>query len=179
MLTFKEFLNESCEGNYVSTFTSMPILPTNFLPKSGTIVPEGKHHLTLVYSEFSDVDSRLIRNLVQMLPPSLDLVVLSAEVFDSKDENDDLTDKGTLVLKVKNRFVDQLHDSLISLGMQHSYPDFAQHVTIAYKVDREEAYEKAGQLNDFLQELPTPIVLKTNGYESEGIDKNWSDKLKG
>lgn len=179
MISFKQYLTESSQsGNYVCTHTDAPNVPDSLLPKSGTVVPAGKHHLTLVYSEFSDVDQRLVNNLLQMLPDSLELIVTGSEVFDSKDDEGNTTDKGTLVLKIKNSFIDQLHESLVSLGMQHSYPEYAQHVTVAYKVDREECYEKSNQINAYLMSLPVPIVLNTNGYESKAIDRNWADSLK-
>lgn len=179
MLSFKQYLAESSvAGNYVCAYTDKPPIPETLLPKSGIIVPPGKCHITLIYSEFSDVDQRLVNNVLSMLPQNLDLTVTSAEVFDSKDEEGNITDKGTLVLKVKNKFVDQLHDSLISLGMMHSYPEYAQHVTIAYKVGADEAREKASEINTFLSTLPHNMILQTYSYESKDIDKNYADKLK-
>lgn len=179
MLSFKEYLLESAtNGNYVCAYSNPPPIPNEFLPKSGKIVPVGKHHITLVYSQFSEVDSRILSNLISMLPPELELVVTGADCFDSKDAEGNTTDKSTLVVKVKNKFVDNLHASLISLGMQHSYDQFEQHVTIAYDVDMDECHKLAADINMWLQEWAEPLKIYTTSYHSEGIEKNWAETLK-
>jgi 2'-5' RNA ligase len=146
------------------------------MPKSGKR-PDDNYHITLIYSQFSDVDQRLISNLLQMVPVDYDLVYDSVDCFDSKKEGETDPTEAALVLKVNSPTAIKIHESLVSLGMEHSYPEFSPHVTLAYGVDIEEAYRCKNELNLWLEGLPVRPRVTTTRFESKAIDKDWVSKL--
>lgn len=179
MISFKTFLAESLSyspGNYICSYCETPFVPNELLPKTGKLLTD-KHHITIIYSENSNVDQRVIQNVLSMVPDSFDLGYDCFSCFDSipkegeRDEN-----KATLVLKVKSKVASQLHDTMKMLGMQHSYPEFSPHVSICYEVDREEAYQCVYNLNTWLANQPQ-MTIQTKYFESKPIDKDWVKKL--
>lgn len=180
MKSFLEYLSEQTgiyPGNYVCINCTTPTLPEKLLPKTGKLAA-GKSHITLMYSKESNVNQKTIANVLSTYPIDLDLDCCSSACFDSipkageRDES-----KGTLVLKINNQHLDKIHETLKSLGMQHSYPEFSAHVTIAYGVDREEAHDCANQISNWLIDPNNTISIKTTGFEHNPIDENWSSKL--
>lgn len=179
MLSFKEYLFESLDsypGNYVCSYCEKPIVPDSMLPQSGKR-PEDNYHITLIYSQFSDVDQRIIANLLEMVPRDYDLVYDLVDCFDSIKEGETEATKAALVLKVVSPTAEKIHESLVSLGMEHSFPEFSPHVTLAYDVDIDEARECMGKLNVWLSELDNKPRLTTTRFESKPIDKDWVSKL--
>lgn len=178
MLTFKEYISEQIStkpGNYVCLNCNKPNIPDELLPKSGK-QPDGKHHMTLMYSEHSNVDSRLIQRLIDNLPNEFGLNATNTELFDSRNDDGEINpDKKTLVLRVQHPFVDSIHDSLKRLGMQHSYEDFSPHITLAYDCDTDEAQIAKANIDQYLMGLK--LEIPTTNYEHNPIDKNWVSKL--
>lgn len=185
MLTFKEYLKESDitekPGNYVSIKCECPALPDIFLQSSGEItksgkcVPEGEHHITLMYSEFSDVDQALISKVLSSAADDFYVKITGAECFDAKLDGVLQEDKKTLVLTVQSSILDTLHETLVSLGMTHSYPVFSPHITIAYDVDIDECMIIKNKIEQYLYD--NQLTVRANGFESKPIEKNWSSKL--
>jgi hypothetical protein len=131
-----------------------------------------------MYSKESNVHQKTIENVLSTYPIVMDLGCYSSACFDSipkdgqRDEN-----KGTLVLKIRSQHLDTIHETLKSLGMNHSYPEFSAHVTVAYMVDREEAHSCANAISEWLCDPMNKLQVQTTGYESNSIDENWSSKL--
>lgn len=180
MISFKEYLLESSPaGNYVCAHCNAPEIPHELLPKSGT-VNMSEPHITLMYSRGTNIDPRVVDNVMRTMPHEFQLSWASAECFDAipkegeRDEN-----KATLVLKVVSPTAMQIHESLKSLGMVHSYPELSPHVTIAYNVDRDEAYDCASRINEWMMSNPVGGLNKifTTHIESKPIDENWTKKL--
>ena len=180
MLSFVSYLSESTgtyPGNYVCAYTTKPIIPDALLPKSGKR-PEDNYHITLIYSPNSNVDQRIVQNSLSQAPRNLELDYNHFDCFDSipKDGERD-QEKATLVLKVNSKEAEYLHLAMKNLGMEHTYKEYSPHVTIAYDVDRDEAYDYMLRLNQWLMELPIERKLVTTHYESKPIDKDWVSKL--
>ena len=65
MLSFKQYLLESTGGNYVSLDVDDPEIELNL--DSGKIVPPGKHHVTLMYSEGTSVPPEKIKTAIEWM----------------------------------------------------------------------------------------------------------------
>lgn len=179
MLNFLEFLQEDAgiwPGNYVAATTNDPVLPEDLLPKSGTR-PIDKSHITLMYSEFTDVDPRIIENFLKTVPQDFEVKPTGFELFDSKKDGELIPEKSTLVMRVDHPFLYTIFESLVSLGMEHSYPEFSPHVTIAYDVDREDAFNSFQALNNWLSITPVLPVVEISSIYQQPIDKDWVSKL--
>lgn len=180
-MLFLKFLCEElgvAPGNYVSLQCDDLLLPDELLPKSGT-KPTGKSHVTLMYSPESAVDSRILDNQLSMVPQDMELVVTGFSVFDSldKDNPEALLTKGCIVANVQHPFLQTIHDSLETLGMEHTYPEFSPHITIAYDVDIDEARLKCSGLNMWLENQLEPLIVQSNSITHEPVDKEWVSKL--
>lgn len=169
MKSFKQLMLESTGGNYVSMMVDDPKI--NIEISSGTIVPPGKHHVTLMYSEGSDIPEERIRKKIEWMTGNRSVVSKKAEVFDSQED----PSLGCVVLTVESYHLHNIHGELRRLGMKHSYSEFKPHVTLAYDVDIEEARRVANDLNKTLS--TTPCVLILHGLEVAPIKENWSDSL--
>lgn len=175
MLNFLDYICEQMgewPGNYVAARTEDPVIPKNLLPKSGT-VPEGKSHITLMYSMFSCVDGRILDNFIKTVPHDFQVTPTDFECFDAKGDNEG---KAAVVMCVSHPFLQTMHDSLKTLGMEHSYPEFKPHITIAYDVDLDEAYEVRDRLRDWLVNGNSNPINTIEIYH-EPVDKEWSKKL--
>lgn len=180
MFSFKQFLFEAIQtkpGNYVAVYVTPPMLPESLLPAEGKR-PENNYHVTLIYSEFSNVNHDTINRICGDVDKGLIVDLIEAAVFDSipKDGERD-QNLATLVMKLKNDHIEKLHESLKSLGCVHSYPDYSPHVTVAYNVPREQAYESANKINMYLSEFGRLPPVVTTRFESKAIDKEWVAKL--
>lgn len=169
MLSFKQYLLESTGGNYVSLDVDNPEIELKL--DSGTIVPTGKHHITLMYSEGTNVPTDKIKNAIEWMSGSRTAKSKSVDVFDSQ-ENPSL---GCIVLKIESDHLQNVHEELKRIGLRHSYSEYKPHVTLAYDVDIEEARTIAKQLNKKLQE--TPCLITMRGLSIKPINDNWSDDL--
>ena len=169
MLTFKQYIIESTGGNYVSLEVDDPEIELKL--ESGTIVPAGKHHVTLMYSVGTDVPEEKIKKAIEWMTGSRTAKSNSVDVFDSQDN----PSSGCIVLKIDSDHLQNIHEELKRIGLRHSYSDYQPHVTLAYGVDIEEARSTAKQLNKKLQE--TPCLITMRGLSIEPINDNWSDDL--
>ena len=169
MLTFKQYILESTGGNYVSLEVDDPEIELKL--DSGTIVPSGKHHITLIYSEGTNVPEEKIKNAIEWMTGSRTVKSKSVVVFDSQDN----PSSGCIVLKIDSDHLQNIHEELKRIGLRHSYSDYQPHVTLAYDVDIEEARTTADHLNKKLQE--TPCLITMRGLTINKINDNWSDDL--
>jgi 2'-5' RNA ligase len=180
MLSFKQYLleSDSAPGNYVCAYCNFPFLPDHLYPKTG-IKSEKEPHITLMYSEYTNVDDRVLKSFLTTIPQQFGLQWDHVDVFDSEqDEESNEKPVAALVLKVKSSTAVAIHEALKTLGMQHSYEEFSPHVTIAYKVDREEAWECASRINEFITSNREVLMpLETTHVEFAPIDKEWVSKL--
>lgn len=180
----KSFVQYICEennivpGNYVSATCDLPVLPQELMPVSGKRTDNNSAHITLIYSQHSNVDHKLINTILGMVTDKFPLTVDHFECFDAvpkEGEHDE--NKCTLVAKVKSAYAVTLHDTFKTLGMEHSYPEFSPHISIAYDVDREEGYQVKDKLNAWLLSNPISITVETKQFEVKAIDKDWVKKL--
>ena len=169
MITFKQYLIQSTSGNYVSLDVDNPEIDLDL--KSGTVVPPGKHHVTLMYSEGTDVPKDKIKKGIEWMTGSRTAKSHSVDVFDSDDD----PTKGCIVLDIDSDHLHNIHEELRRIGLRHSYQEFKPHVTLAYGVDIDEAKRIAKELNAKLKMEPCLITMK--GLVVKPIKDNWSDEL--
>lgn len=179
MLTFKQYLESVTkpEGNYLSINVDASLVLPGFIPpKTGTEVPLNKQHVTLIYSEKSNIDpDRLLTKIQSEFPNEITAKVYEFACFDAlpkdgeRDEN-----KSTLVVKLKSDMLEKIHVRLKQLGCSHSYNQYSAHVSLFYGVDRDECHRLVKTLNRAVK-LPTDARL--SGYTSERIIDDWSEKL--
>lgn len=174
MISFIDYICEQSgvfPGNYVSADCDHPKLPEHLLPKTGKKTDDSSAHITLMYSKNTAIDKRVIDNVLSLAPHVFSLRVDSAACFDSQDSEDECC----IVLKVHSPVAVQLHDTMKSLGMVHSYDEFSPHVTIAYGVKRDEGYALQQQITDWI--ISNPMSLQTKLVKHAPIDTEWVNKL--
>jgi hypothetical protein len=177
MLTFKQFLTESGTGNYVSIDVSTPIkidgLEKNF--PDATVCDTHHQHVTLIYSEGTNVAPEKIKNLLR--DNKKKIVVDAGEVaaFDAlpkdgeRDEN-----MCTIVVKLKSKELETIHKRLKNdLGMRHSYPDFSPHISVMYNLPRDQKEKAMEVVGKWVKDNMLNFTLEH--FNINPIVKNWSD----
>ena len=173
--SFKEYLAEAKDtntGNYVSVGCSMPEISKDLELKSGN--PNKEPHVTLIYSKESTENPKDILSDIQVRFGTKEILceVIGAAKFDSlpkKGERDE--NKACIVLKLKSKKLEDIHEFLKNKGLKHSYPEFSPHLTLFYGVDRDEANGVVATLNatGILEDL----VLSCSGFKSNTIIEDW------
>jgi 2'-5' RNA ligase len=172
MITFKEYLLESCMGNYVSVDVSKPMIIKGLAEKFPTSkICIDEQHATLMYSETTEVLEKKIQEFLKEYAGGFEANLKSVAAFDSPDT----VETCAIVVKIECDTLNKLHEGLKALGMKHSYPDFQPHISVMYKTPKEDkdaalAFVRAGIKKD------QTITLK--GFNVDPIDKEWASKLK-
>ena len=106
-------------------------------------------HLTLIYS----------------LRPVPELMALDATVthLPASVKNWKILGEGVLTLELHSPLLNQMHDRMISMGAQHSWPDFIPHTSVHYKWDQPSCPHAVPDFD-----------LVFEAVEVEPIDHNWS-----
>ena len=154
-------------GNYVSIDVLNFKVPKFAIPKSGKILSRDKRHITLIYSENTDVPKSVIEKALESFPEKIIVAADKFAVFDNPDDEKTVT----LVLKVKSKNLDDMSKKLIDIGCKHSYDSINHHISIAYGVDKDEAtriVDEQPQYND-------DIIV--SGLTIEPIVGDWSETL--
>jgi 2'-5' RNA ligase len=180
MLSFKHFLIEAAKvktGNYVSVDVTLPEDFKELIkPKTGTIVPPEKHHVTVIYSENSNEPMHKVRKICESFGDSFEFKTKQAAAFDDlpkegeRDEN-----KATLVIKLSCPEVEAIHEELKKNGLSHSYPEFSQHVSLVYGMDKDECLEMVKSLNE--STTKKNFTIQGSGFNINPIIKNWGSTL--
>ena len=177
--SFKQFFTESVEpdGNYVaikcedvSKFLDLFRIKN----KSGEAPPNGDYHCTLIYSKDTSMNPELVLNLTNLGKQNTWLAhVIGVECFDSvpKDGSRDAT-KSCVVLKLKSPQAEEAHNRLKTIGLRHSYQEFAAHVTLLYNVKQYEAHYIKDIINRELSNMK-PISIVLSGVYSQKINKDY------
>lgn len=173
MITFKQYILEQLSsGNYASIDVKEKIdVPLLIKDLSGVEVPLEKQHVTLMYSEFSNIPHEKILHVLEDLFP--ETIFAEGYEFECFDSPDDPT-KSALVLKVESFILNQMHTHLLSMGCNHSYPEYQPHISFFYGVDKEECHAIKDLLN---QVTKFPIRVSLSGIKTEDIKKDWGKNL--
>lgn len=180
MITFKQFYEAAVtpKGNYMSiNVDGSMVLPGFVKPKTGTEIPLDKQHVTLIYSQTSELDpGELLSKIESLFPHEIPAQVYEFASFDAlpKDGTRDATE-ATLVVKLKSDMLNKIHEKLKELGCEHSYPEYSAHVSLYYGVNKKEC-DLLVKLNNRIVKLPSDIRLA--GYKSEPIIEDWGKDLK-
>ena len=175
-LTFNEYQQlleeaDAPRGNYVSFDVDDPGL--DIQPKTGTVVPKGKFHVTVMYSPDTEFDDMTIMREIELYSMPFEARVAYAKVLDSQES----PDKAAVVLVLDSPRLNIIHRKLTEMGLKHTYPEFIPHVTLAYDVDRKEAERMVTVLNtEFANELETEYLSLLN-LKSAPIIKNWQETM--
>lgn len=179
----KSFIQYLCEnavgevptGNYVSVDVDMPVLPKEYLPFTGTVLPDRKAHITVIYSKETSEDCDKILSTCLEHGISYLIKVKSAASFDDIPKDDETNQEfptAAVVLKVECAALDDLHKKLSDIhGLKHSYEKYEPHISIAYGVEKGEADQLVKDLNVFLKNRD--IVVFASRYKSQPIIKDW------
>ncbi len=171
MKTFKEFLIESSArigGNYVSFDVERPKFVDAIDPHTGQVSKQ--FHVTVIYSNDTDMDPEMVlKNVVRFRQMGFVAKVVSAEVFDSQDDQS----TGCVVLKLDCDQLHATHSSLVNMGLRHSYASFEPHVTLWYGVALDEANSIKSYINKLLKQEETTIFIP-NKIKSEKIQEDWN-----
>lgn len=178
VMSFKSYLIESTSGgNYVSIdVDANSVFPLRVKPSTGTETPPEKRHVTLIYSKQSrvnpkDVLSWLTLHCHQTIVAEADYYAAFDSIPKDGQRDDNLA---TLVVKLRSPVLQDIHEKLKAMGMEHSYPEFSPHVSLFYMVDREECHRLVDQLNS----NPPEYSVVLSGYNSENINEDWAKSLK-
>ena len=181
MISFKRFCEatNSTAGNYVSIDAKDPngfMLPARLRPKTGTEVKLADRHVTLVYSEKSNLDPvKLLKVIEDKFPKKIQAEIIGFDCFDALPKNGTRdVKKSTLVMKLKSPVLDKIHERLVELGCQHSYDKFSAHVSLYYDVEINECHQLKKTLE---RKTHLPMQIELSGYKSEPIDDDWENKL--
>lgn len=140
---------------------------------SGKVTPEEKRHVTLMYSKTSAKDHEAILSMLKdKYPPKIVADVVGYECFDAlpkegeRDEN-----LSCLVVKLQSPVLSMIHKHLASIGLEHSYPEFAPHMTLIYDMDRSEAHALKDKLNKTNYDQH---VVYLSGFRAEPTREDFS-----
>ena len=179
--SFKEFfIQESTkepDGNYVaikcedvSKFLDLFRIKT----KTGEAPPNGDYHCTLIYSKETEMNPKSVLDLTNLGSNNTWLAKIDkAECFDSipKDGSRD-SEKSCIVLKLKSQQAEDAHNRLKFIGLKHSYPEYAAHVTLLYNMSVFEAHYVRDLINNELTKMK-PISVVLSGVYSQPINKDY------
>jgi 2'-5' RNA ligase len=176
MKTFKQYLLESCEGNYVCIDSpSLDILFHEFglqEPTTGQAPPDGDYHCTLMYSKESSVDcAKILASLKANFRNDYTAQIESYACFDSTPKEGEERDaaKSCIVAKLKSQDLHNIFKHLQAMGMTHSYPEFSPHVTLRYNMEVDEAHH----YRDLLNAKSKSMTVKLANYKSQPINKDY------
>lgn len=166
---------ESAEppGNYLSLACELPTFKEIASLRSGKAPDKTKSHITVMYSKNSSLDSdKLLKDIEPQWAPSY-ATIIGFDCFDGYEKGEAT---GCIVAKVDCPMAEHLHQTLkVAYGLQHSYPQFKAHLTLAYDVDLIEARNITALLNEKYSRRA--MKLAVGKLTSDTIDTNWSDKL--
>lgn len=178
MTSFKSYLLEATtKGNYVSIdVDANSVFNIPHKPTSGIETPQDKRHVTLIYSKESNVNPRdvlswLTLNCHRTIVAEADYYAAFDSIPKAGERDENLA---TLVVKLKSPVLVDIHDKLKAMGMNHSYPEFSPHVSLFYKVDRDECHRVVDALNSTKPSYS--VVL--SGYHSSPINEDWVKSLR-
>jgi hypothetical protein len=124
-------------GNYVSIGVLNFKVPKFAIPKTGKILSRDKRHVTLIYSENTDISKKTIEEALSSFPEKIIAKPNGYAIFDNPDDEKTCT----LVLKVESKNLEDMSKKLLDIGCKHSYDSINHHISIAYGVDKNEANE--------------------------------------
>ena len=167
MKSFKSYLTEQYAGNYVcletedmSFFFAECGVPE---PISGVIPPD--FHCTVMYSEISVIEPERVASLLRTSGFNKPYIgkIVGVDLFDSPEDNS----KCSLVAKLECPELMQAHDYLKGIGLQHSYKEYAPHVTLRYAMDTIEA----AKYKELLSGCTGSVTMAK--FRSETINKDY------
>lgn len=166
MISFKQYLIEKSKppGNYASIGVDGGI-PIN-LPKtkSGVATPLDKLHVTLIYSPTTSLNpAKVLQTLESKFPVVVRAVGTEFDVFDGDNG------KSALVLRLESPILNAAHQSLVSMGCKHTYPEYNPHVSVVTDINTEECHALAEVLNKTMDR----VDLRLSGYTSKPIVEDW------
>lgn len=176
MLSFKQYLLESVKGNYVSIGVKSPIeIPSLEKIFGGSKICAGNdQHVTLMYSKETDLDNREILASLQKYDELITAKIDGVAAFDAVPKEGERDEKlCTIVVKLKSPTLDKIFKELQDIGLKHSYPDFAPHISLIYDLPIE---DKERAMSIVKKELGAAVLLKD--IKAAPIKENWADKLK-
>jgi 2'-5' RNA ligase len=120
----------------------------------GEVMDPKKYHTTIIYSRtYDDV----------ALPGKLAISMMEDTVFKGVE----FFDSGALVMTTSNKSLDELHTKMMSeYDLTFDYPDYAQHITLAYDVDKDQVDVEA------LKQKLKDVKLRISKFEKEDLDLN-------
>ena len=174
--SFREYLAEATDtgkGNYVSIGCKFPDFVEELDLASGSL--NKSPHITLIYSKESKEDPKDILSDIQVKfgTKSIPCEVVEAAKFDSlpkKGERDEK--KACVVLKLKSKKLEDIHEFLKGKGLKHSYPEFSPHLTLFYDVDSDEANTVVSTLN--ATGALDGLTINCSGFKSNTIIEDWN-----
>ena len=180
MKTFKQFISESKkQGNYVSinVKTSIEIKSLGSIFGESSVCNPGDQHVTLIYSEGTNVDKGVITKLLRNYEGDLDVTTNGAAAFDSLPKDGERDEKlCTIVVKLKSGILDEIHEKLKKIGLNHSYPEFSPHVSLLYNIPIDQKQKAIDIVSKFLKADMSTVTLAK--FNINPIIKDWHEKVK-
>lgn len=157
MKSYQQYICEqqqTAKGNYVAV--SCTTNATKLVsPEDGEVVDDS--HITLMYSEHSNVDHETILSELNNKFKSILGDTIKANKVDYF-ENESGED-GTIVIRINNETLNEIHLMLTDLGMKHSYPSYNPHVSLVYHVSKEKYNSILARLEQQLEETPAEFTF--------------------
>jgi 2'-5' RNA ligase len=177
MLTFRQYIIESANGNYVSTdvATDLPNFGLDAKYPDANITPRIDQHVTLIYSKETNIPLGKVEKFLKTCPQKFTATIKDVAAFDSvpKDGERDES-KCAIVLKLDSSDLKAIHDGLKGIGLKHSYPDFSPHITLIYGFPRDQKEECMKFIKDQIKDNMTINLKHINNNK---IIKDWAEKL--
>lgn len=179
MISFKQFLFENSSGNYVSIKVenglSIPSLEKLF---GGSHVCDPKdQHVTLIYSKGTEVSKNKILDTLHQWNGKIEVELGDVTAFDATPkEGERDSSLCTIVIKLKSKTLDDIHERLKDIGLKHSYPDFSPHISILYNLPIEEKEKAISTIEKWIPGNSDVVTLR--GFIVQPIKENWAESRK-
>ena len=166
--SFKDYHKENNPGNYAAI--NVEKLPDFDLSSfQGQINTEP--HITLIYSKDSAVPLDRIQKILDNHHLSgQEVEIIDVKIFDALDKGEST---GCVVLGVHSPELNKVHQDLLSVGCQHSYPKFEAHATMIYDA----SLDDCKKIKEMLTASVVGQKLKLTDYKNNVIKKDWAKSL--
>ena len=146
MITLKDYIKSVTEaidtkqGNYVSVGAKFPRGIDQFIPTDES--KSNDAHVTLMYSKETHLNNDSVSQaVIQKFGNTFDATILKGSILGHEK------DVGCIVLILHSPTLEKIHTYLKSIGLQHSYPSYHPHLTLAYDVKIDDANAMIDQIN--------------------------------
>lgn len=177
MMTFRQYIVESANGNYVSTDIASDLPDFGLVKKypDANITPKFDQHVTLMYSPTTNTPLGRVEKFLKTCPKKFNATIYDVAAFDSpaKDGERD-ANKCAIVLKLKSDELKTMHQGLKGIGLVHTYDDFSPHITLVYGFPIDQKEECLKFIKD---QISTDMDIELRGTNNNKIIKDWADKL--